>query len=104
MMTVVRARDILAKAQASVDASARVIGVSQSNPSGSNFMVVFAGKAAGVVTGLSGAAAGVPVYLASTGGLSTALPGASNRVIQVGICLNADDLFVRIVDYGKKAA
>lgn len=92
------------EAQASVDASARVIGVAQSNPSGDNYTVVFAGKAAGVVTGLSGVGAGVPVYLGTAGGLSTALPGASNRVIQVGICLNADDLFVRIVDYGKKAA
>jgi hypothetical protein len=96
--------NLIAKAQASVDASARVIGVAQANPSGSNFMVVYAGKAAGVVSGLSGAGAGVPVYLATTGGLSTALPGASNRVIQVGICLNADDLFVRILDYGKKSA
>jgi len=96
--------NLVAKAQASVDASARVIGIAQANPSGSNFMVVYAGKAAGVVSGLSGAGAGVPVYLATTGGLSTALPGASNRVIQVGICLSADDLFVRIMDYGKKAA
>jgi hypothetical protein len=96
--------NLVAKALASVDASARVIGISQANPSGSNFMIVYAGKAAGVVSGLSGAGAGVPVYLATTGGLSTALPGASNRVIQVGICLNADDLFVRITDYGKKAA
>lgn len=96
--------NLVAKSLASVDASARVIGVAQANPSGSNFMIVYAGKAAGVVSGLSGAGAGVPVYLAAAGGLSTALPGAGNRVIQVGICLNADDLFVRILDYGKKAA
>lgn len=96
--------NLVAKSQASVDASARVIGVAQANPSGSNFMVVYAGKAASVTSGLLGAGAGVPVYLASTGGLSTVLPGAGNRVIQVGICLNADDLFVRVVDYGKKAS
>jgi hypothetical protein len=96
--------NIIAKAVASVDASARVIGVAQANPSGNNFTVVFAGKAAGVVSGLSGVGAGVPVYLAAAGGLSTTLPGGGNRVIQVGICLNVDDLFVRITDYGKKAA
>ena len=33
-----------------------------------------------------------------------ALPGSGKRVIQVGIAMNSTDLFVRIVDYGKKAA
>jgi hypothetical protein len=96
--------NIIDEGQAGTDAKARIIGVAQSNPSGSNFNIVFAGKAAGVVTGLSGGGAGVPVYLGTAGWMSTALPGAGNRVIQIGFCLNADDLFVRITDFGKKAA
>jgi hypothetical protein len=96
--------NIIDEGRADTDAKSRIIGVAQANPSGDIFTIVYAGKALGVITGLSGAGAGVPVYLATAGGLSTTLPGASNRVIQVGICLNADDLFVRIVDYGKKAA
>lgn len=96
--------NVVDEGRADTDAKSRVIGVAQSNPSGDNYNIVFAGKAAGVVTGLSGAAAGVPVYLGTAGGMSTALPGASNRVILIGYCLDADDLFVRITDYGKKAA
>jgi len=53
---------------------------------------------------LSSASPGTPYYLATGGGLSTSLPGAAKRVIQMGIAKNATDLFVRVVDYGKKAA
>ena len=40
----------------------------------------------------------------ATGGIGTSLPSAGNRVIQVGKAENATDLFVDIIDYGKKAA
>jgi len=47
--------------------------------------------------------AGAPYYLASGGGLTTALPGSAKRVIQVGKALNTNDLLVMIHDFGKKA-
>jgi hypothetical protein len=63
--------------------------------------VVGAGLAIGV---LSGATANTPYYLQTAGGIGTSLPGASNRVIQVGVAKNATDLWVRVIDFGKKAA
>jgi hypothetical protein len=53
---------------------------------------------------LSGATAGDRYYLQDGGGIGTTIPSASKRIIQVGIAINATDLFVRIVDFGKKAA
>jgi hypothetical protein len=59
----------------------------------------------GIVTGcLTGAVSGAGYYLQSGGGIGPALPGGGKRVIQCGIAKNPTDLFVRIVDYGKKAA
>jgi hypothetical protein len=46
----------------------------------------------------------VPYYLKDGGGLTTSLPGANKRVVQCGIAWKNTDLFVRVVDYGKKAA
>ena len=89
------------KSQANNDARARVIGVNLAAVlAAATASFVANGVAAGV---LVGATPGDPYYLASTGGLSTSAPGSSNRVIQVGIAKNATDLWVRIVDYGKKA-
>lgn len=92
----------LVKSLANNDAKARVIGVASTAAAsaGQTVDVVTAGVAAGV---LSGATVGTPYYLATAGGLSTSLPGSGQRVIQVGVAKNASDLFVRVVDYGKKA-
>ena len=95
--------DTVGKARADTDAKARVTGIIRSGAGAAptSVEVVSAGRAAGV---LSGATAGTAYYLQATGGIGTSLPGAANRVIQVGVASNATDLFVRIVDYGKKAA
>lgn len=86
-----------------VDPKAYVIGVArtaQATP-GSSCEVVTAGPCAGV---LSGATAGDRYYLQDGGGIGTTIPGGGKRIIQVGIAINGTDLFVRIVDFGKKAA
>jgi hypothetical protein len=83
------------------DAKAKVIGVARTNPAANIVPVVVAGVCDGI---LSSATAGVPYYLQDGGGLGTGLPGAARRVIQCGIAWNSTDLFVRILDFGKKAA
>lgn len=93
--------NIIDEADAAVNAESRVIGVCRDATTITALAIVSAGPCAGV---LSGATAGTPYYLQSGGGIGTALPGASTRVVQVGIAMNATDLFVRIVDFGKKAA
>jgi hypothetical protein len=88
---------------ASNDAKAKVIGVATTAQStvGQDATVVSHGTAAGV---LSGASVGAPYYLQNTNGIGTGLPSGNSRVIQVGVAKNATDLWVRIIDYGKKAA
>lgn len=95
--------NVVGKADAGVDAKSRVIGVIRTGagPAGNTVEVVSLGKAAGV---LSGAVANTPYYLQNTGGIGTSLPGGGKRVIQVGKALNPTDLWVDIIDYGKKAA
>lgn len=95
--------DRVARGDASNDSKSRVIGVAQTGQAtvGNAVPVVTAGPCAGV---LSSATVGTPYYLQSGGGLGTSLPGAGKRIIRVGIAKNASDLFVQIVDYGKKAA
>lgn len=99
--------NLIDKADTSPDAKARVIGVAQGVTTITAIQVVVTGIITGAVTGVSGAGFGVPVYLKNGGGLTTDITGvgyAGKRVVQVGICMSADDLFVRIIDYGKKAA
>jgi hypothetical protein len=95
--------DRVGKADAGATAKARVIGIaetSQPTPPGTTVVV-----SNGIVTGiLSGAGvAGTPYYLQAGGGIGTSIPGSGNRVIEVGFALNTNDLWARIVDYGKKA-
>lgn len=95
--------DRVAKSDAGVSAKARVMGVArtaQGTP-GSNATIVSMGPAANV---LSSATAGTPYYLQDGGGEGTALPGAGKRIVQTGYAKNATDLFVFIIDYGKRAA
>ena len=94
--------DIIDEAD-TTDAKAKVIGVARLVPTAGSIEVVTAGPCTDVLTALS-PASGTPIYLKDGGGLTTALPAAAKRVIQVGIAMNGDDLFVRIVDYGKKGA
>ena len=95
--------DRVGKARADDVTKSYVLGVARTAQStiGNTSEVVSAGPAAGV---LSGATPGQAYYLQATGGIGTSTPGAGNRVIQCGVAKNATDLFVRIVDYGKKAA
>jgi len=89
------------KSLANNDAKAKVIGIAVTAATvGQTLEVVSHGIAPGVLTG---ATAGTPYYLQSAGGIGTTLPGGSTRTIQVGTAKNATDLWVRIVDYGKKA-
>lgn len=89
------------KSDAAVDAKAKVIGIAVTAATvGQTLEVVSHGPAPGTLTG---ATPGTPYYLQSGGGIGTALPGGGTRTIQVGTAKNATDLWVRIVDYGKKA-
>lgn len=90
-------------ADTDTDAKARVVGISRTAQAsvGQPTEVVEVGRCDGVLTG---ATAGTPYYLKTgTGFTTTANPGSGKRVIQVGVALNATDLMVRIIDYGKKA-
>jgi hypothetical protein len=95
--------DRVGKARADNDAKSRVVGVSEEteNVVGDPASIVAHGE---ILGGLSGGAAvaGTPYYLQATGGIGTAVPGAANRVILVGYAINATDLWVHILDYGKK--
>ena len=99
----INGNDTVGKARADDDAKSRLRGVIRTG-SGSapqSVEVVSLGIAAGV---LSGATANTAYYLQAAGGIGTSLPAAGSRIIQVGKAENADDLFVSIIDYGKKAA
>ena len=94
--------DILSKADASIDAKAKVAGISETAiASPGPAVIVSAGPARAV---LVGATAGDTYWLATGGGISTAIPGVGLRLVQVGEALNATDLFVQIRDFGKRAA
>lgn len=91
------------QARANTDARSLVMGVSKTSAGGSgvSLNVVSHGVATGVLTG---ATPGAAYYLGATGGLTATVPGGGNRVIQCGIAKTGTDLWVRIIDYGKKAA
>jgi hypothetical protein len=100
----INGNDTFGKARADTDTKARVTGVIRTGGGAAPTAVamVSAGPCVGILAG--GGVANTPYYLQATGGIGTSLPGAGNRVIAVGYALNANDLFVRIIDYGKKAA
>jgi hypothetical protein len=95
--------DRVEKSRADTDSKARVIGIAETAQGtvGQTATIVSQGPASNT---LSSATAGNAYYLQATGGIGTSLPGGGNRIVQVGIAKNSTDLFVRIVDYGKKAA
>lgn len=96
--------DVVGQARADTDSKSRVIGVIRTGGGAAptSVEIVSAGPCTGVLGG-SGVA-NTPYYLAAAGGISTSLPTGASRVICVGYAINANDLFVRITDYGKKAA
>ncbi len=95
--------DKFGKADAGTDSKAFVFGVAKADiAQDAAGEVVSYGPAAGV---LSGATAGNKYYLDDTGGLKASSPPAgAKRVILIGWAMNATDLWVQPIDYGKKAA
>jgi len=94
--------DQFSQATAGTDAEAYVFGVAKSAITATNSgPIVSVGPCTGV---LSGATPGAKYYLGASGGLVTSPPSGGNRVILIGWAMNATDIFVKIVDYGKKAA
>ena len=96
--------DTVAKADAaSPTSNARVIGVARTADAigGNDIEVVSIGECAGV---LSTATPNTPYYLGSGGGLSTTVPSGNVRIIRVGYAISADDLWVDIQDFGRRAA
>jgi hypothetical protein len=94
----------LVKGRGDTDAKARIVGVARTAAAADTetLAVVSDGVAAGTLTG---ATAGDPYYLQDTGGVGTfAAITAGKRVIRVGFAKNATDLFVQVMDLGKKAA
>lgn len=100
----INGNDVVGKAQANTDSKSRVVGVIRSGGGAAptSVEIVSAGPCTNVLGG-SGVA-NTPYYLQAAGGIGTSLPSGHTRVICVGYALNANDLFVRITDYGKKAA
>ena len=94
--------DKFGKADAGTDAKAYVFGVAKAAiVADATGEVVSYGPAADV---LSGATAGAKYYLQDGGGIGTSIAGAGKRIIMVGWAMNATDLWVQPIDYGKKAA
>lgn len=100
----INGNNTVGKGRADTDAKARIIGVIRTGAgvAGSTVEIVTVGPCAGILGG--GGVANTPYYLQATGGLGTSIPAGATRVIQLGKALNANDLFVQIIDYGKKAA
>lgn len=92
--------DAVGEADAGDDSKRWVTGVVRAF-SGGTAKVVSHGVCPGV---LSGATAGDKYYVQDGGGIGTTQPGAGKNLILVGFAMNATDLFVSIIDQGKKAA
>lgn len=89
------------KCLASADATSYVMGVAvTAGVAADTGEVVSHGPALGVI---AGATAGAYYYLAAAGGLSTTIPGSNQRTVRCGYAINATDLWVEIMDFGKKA-
>jgi len=93
--------DQFAKGDAATGSKAWIFGLARTSITAlSAGPVVSGGPCASI---LSGATPGAHYYLQAGGGIGTSVPGSGNRVIYVGSAINATDLFVQIVDFGKKA-
>lgn len=86
------------------DVKCAVIGIATSTQTSGNPVAIdSAGLKAGALTGL-GFLAGDRIYLKTGGGLHNAPPGAGKRVVEIGFAKNSTDLFIKIVDRGRRAA
>jgi hypothetical protein len=93
--------DRVGKARADNDVKSRVIGVASAAQAvvGNPVPVTTSGVIQGI---LVGAVASTPYYLQPTGGIGTTRPpGAGRRVILVGYAVNATDLWIQLLDFGK---
>ena len=98
--------NVVGPADAKDDSKAKVIGVCMAAPVANVAQICVSGVAPNIAA-VAGSGPGVALYLDSMHGLKSSIPssvGGPPRVIQCGVCMNSNDLFVRIVDYGKKAA
>ena len=98
------ANDKFGKARADTHAKAYVFGIAKAAiAADATGEVVSYGPAAGVLTG---ATFGTKYYLDATGGLKASSPPAAggSRVVLVGWAMNATDMFIQPIDFGKKAA
>lgn len=95
--------DTIGLARADDDVKSRVVGIIRTGAgvAPQTPEVVSAGPCAAILTA---ATFNTPYYLQAAGGIGTALPGAGSRLVLMGYAKNATDLWVRMVDYGKKAA
>lgn len=94
--------NVVSTGDSSVDAESRIIGVADAAIADTNSGdIVINGTVTGV---LSGATAGAPYYMTTTGQpVVYGSLASNNRVIRMGFAKNATDLEVRIFDFGKKA-
>jgi hypothetical protein len=84
-------------------AKSHVFGVARTAQStvGQTSAIVSIGQCAGI---LSSATPGTRYWLQSGGGIGTSRPSASGeRLIHVGMAMNADDLWVELKDFGRRA-
>jgi len=86
------------------DVKCAVIGIAAATQtSGLPVAVDSVGLKTGALTGL-GFVAGDRIYLKTGGGLANVAPGAGKRVVEMGFAKNSTDLFLKIVDRGRRAA
>ena len=101
--------DRVGKGNTDTEVHAAILGLAMAaQPAiGGNVQVACAGLAPGMITGM-GFVAGDRIYLAMGGGLANVAPtgpgSGAQKVCEVGFAKNATDLFIRIIDRGKKAA
>jgi len=95
--------DRVGKGRADTDSKSRIIGLAELAQAsiGDPAPIVSEGPAVGVI---AAATAGTPYYLQDVGGIGTGLPSVGSRLIMMGWAMNATDLFVHPIDYGKLAA
>jgi hypothetical protein len=94
--------DRIARADASSNTKSNVVGIARLGQStvGDTAPVVSAGPCSTII---AGATAGTLYFLQPGGGIGTTMPGSGKRIVQAGFAMNGSDLFVRILDFGKKA-
>ena len=99
----ISAANTMAKGQANTDSKAWIQGIArEAIGAGSPVPITFEGLAKDVLN--SAGVAGTLYFLAATGGYDDEPPVAGNRVVSIGVGVNADDMLVAIRDFGKTAS